>query len=59
MVMSATSFKLNEKSWCNVGNAALSDPQRGTTMEKEEKTEKPTEEEELEENPEYSFEVGV
>jgi len=28
-------------------------------MEKEEKTEKPTEEEELEENPEYSFEVGV
>ena len=50
---------LNNKPLCNVGNAALSVPQRGTIMEKEEKPEEATEEEELKKEPEYSFEVGV
>ena len=59
MIMSATSFKLNDKQWCNVGNAALSVPKRGITMKKEEKTEERTGEDGLEEEPEYSFEVGV
>ena len=57
--MSATSFKLNYKQWCNIGNAVLSVPQRGTNMEKEEKKEETAREDELGEEPEYSFEVGV
>lgn len=57
-IVSATSFKLNEKLWCNVGNAALSVPKRGCNMEQEEKLKKPEEITE-EEEPEYSFEVGV
>lgn len=50
---------LKYKSLCNVGNAALSVPQKRTTMEKEEKTEERTGEDGLEEETEYSFEVGV
>ena len=57
LIMSATSFKqlnvIDVGKW-NVGNGALTVPKKGTTM-KEEKTEEITEEEE----PEYSFEIGV